>query len=487
MTKKLFEILPLEYVREIIGNAELQISGVEIDSRKCKDGCLFIALKGVESDGHQYIGKAVLNGAVAVICSELPSDPDDRIVYVLINDGKELAGKIADQFYDCPSAGIKLVGVTGTNGKTTVSTLLFQLFTSLGYKCGLISTVENRIGFDVLPATHTTPDVISLHQLIFQMKQSGCSHVFMEVSSHAADQRRIAGLHFAGAVFTNITHDHLDYHLTMDAYIKAKKSFFDHLSKDSFAVINLDDKRGTVMVQNTIARKISYALQIMADVKGKILENNISGMHLQINGDDAYFKLIGEFNAYNLLAVYAAAVQLGVPNWEVLTVLSGLQGAEGRFEQVIQPLTKICGIVDYAHTPDALENVIKTILKIKAHKNQLITVVGCGGDRDKTKRPEMARIAAVYSDKVVLTSDNPRTENPEDILDDMERGIPESKVSQVVRITDRSIAIKTAVMLAKPGDVILVAGKGHEKYQEINGEKFPFDDKMLLEKLLKNP
>jgi UDP-N-acetylmuramoyl-L-alanyl-D-glutamate--2,6-diaminopimelate ligase len=307
----------------------------------------------------------------------------------------------------------------------------------------------------------------------------------MEVSSHAADQRRIAGLNFTGAVFTNITHDHLDYHHTMDAYIKAKKSFFDHLDKESFAVINLDDKRGAVMVQNTIARKVTYALQIMADVKGKMLENNISGMHLQINGEDVFFKLIGEFNAYNILAVYAAATQLGVPGWEVLTVLSGLRGAEGRFEQVLQPDTKICGIVDYAHTPDALENVIQTILKIKSRKSQLITVVGCGGDRDKSKRPEMARIAAVFSDKVVLTSDNPRTENPEDILDDMEKGIPDQKVNQVLRISDRSNAIKTAVMMARPGDVILVAGKGHEKYQEINGEKFPFDDKKLLEQLLK--
>jgi UDP-N-acetylmuramoyl-L-alanyl-D-glutamate--2,6-diaminopimelate ligase len=485
MTKKLFEILPLEYVREIKGSTDVHVSGVEIDSRKCKDGCLFIALKGVESDGHQYIGKAVANGAVAVICAEYPAELDDGIVYILAKDGRELAGRVADSYYDHPSSALKLVGVTGTNGKTTVSTLMYQLFMSLGYKCGLISTVENRIGFDVIPATHTTPDVISLHQLIYRMKQSGCSHVFMEVSSHAADQRRIAGLNFTGAVFTNITHDHLDYHHTMDAYIKAKKSFFDHLDKESFAVINLDDKRGAVMVQNTIARKVTYALQIMADVKGKMLENNISGMHLQINGEDVFFKLIGEFNAYNILAVYAAATQLGVSGWEVLTVLSGLRGAEGRFEQVLQPDTKICGIVDYAHTPDALENVIQTILKIKSRKSQLITVVGCGGDRDKSKRPEMARIAAVFSDKVVLTSDNPRTENPEDILDDMEKGIPDQKVNQVLRISDRSNAIKTAVMMASPGDVILVAGKGHEKYQEINGEKFPFDDKKLLEQLLK--
>jgi UDP-N-acetylmuramoyl-L-alanyl-D-glutamate--2,6-diaminopimelate ligase len=362
---------------------------------------------------------------------------------------------------------------------------MYQLFMSLGYKCGLISTVENRIGFDIVPATHTTPDVITLHQLIYRMKQAGCSHIFMEVSSHAADQLRIAGLHFAGAVFTNITHDHLDYHGTMDAYIKAKKSFFDRLGKDSFAVINLDDKRGLVMVQNTPARISSYALKTMADVKGKILENNITGMQLQINGEDAYFKLIGEFNAYNILAVFAASVQLGISEWEVLTVLSGLNGAEGRFEQVLQPETKICGIVDYAHTPDALENVILTILKIKSIKNQLITVVGCGGDRDKAKRPEMARIAAVYSQKVVLTSDNPRSEDPEQILNEMESGIPAENLSQVIRITDRQVAIKTAVMLANPGDVILIAGKGHEKYQEINGKKFPFDDKKLLEQLLK--
>lgn len=485
MTKKLFEILPLEFVREIKGSLEVPITGIEIDSRKCMNGSLFIALKGVASDGHQFIDKAIANGAVAVICTEYPSDLADHVVYILAKNAKELAGNMADAFYNHSSAALKLVGVTGTNGKTTVSTLLYQLFMSLGYKCGLISTVENRIGFDVVPATHTTPDVITLHQLIFRMKQSGCSHIFMEVSSHAADQLRIAGLNFAGAVFTNITHDHLDYHGTMDAYIRAKKSFFDRLGKNSFAVINIDDKRGSVMVQNTAARIISYALKTMADVKGKILDNNITGMQLQINGEDAYFKLIGEFNAYNILAVYAASRQLGVSDWEVLTVLSGLNGAEGRFEQVLQPETKICGIVDYAHTPDALENVILTILKIKSPKNQLITVVGCGGDRDKTKRPEMARIAAVYSQKVVLTSDNPRSEDPEQILNDMEIGIPAEHLNQVIRITDRQVAIKTAVMLANPGDVILIAGKGHEKYQEINGKKFPFDDKKLLEQLLK--
>lgn len=484
MKKKLFEILPHESILQRIGTVEIDILSIEIDSRKCTKSSVFVAFKGTLVDGHHYIEKAIDNGAIAVVCEVLPLDIRPDVTYILVADARTCVGIMCDIFYNQVSNQVKLVGITGTNGKTTVATLLFKLFTELGYKCGLISTVENKIGHEILVSSHTTPDVVSLHRLLYEMKQQNCSHIFMEVSSHAVDQRRIAGLKFAGAVFTNISHDHLDYHKTMDQYIDAKKKFFDHLDPQSFALVNVDDKRGMVMVQNTKASIQKYSLRTMADYKGKVIESNVMGLLLNINGEDAFFKLIGNFNAYNLLAVYGTSVLLGMKPWEVLTTLSGLDGPEGRFEQIIHPVTKTCGIVDYAHSPDALENVLSTIQKVKNRGSQIITVVGCGGDRDKSKRPEMAKTAVSMSDKVVLTSDNPRSEDPEKILDEMEAGIDMGHKNKVLRITDRSVAIKTAIMISKPGDIILIAGKGHEKYQEIKGEKFPFDDKKLLAQYL---
>lgn len=465
------------------GNTSAVISDLQTDSRKVTAGSCFIAVKGVAADGHAFIEKAITSGAIAVVCETLPANLTEGITYVEVSSSAEAAGQMSHHFFGAPSEKLKLVGVTGTNGKTTIATLLFKLFSALGYKCGLISTVQNQVAGEIIPATHTTPDAISLNALLRQMADSGCAYVFMEVSSHAIHQHRIAGLQFAGALFSNITHDHLDYHKTFDEYIRVKKSWFDSLPSSAFAVSNADDKRGAVMLQNTAAKKYFYSLKTMADFKGKILENALSGLHLVVNDTDVHFRLIGEFNAYNLLAVYGAAICLGEEKNQVLQLLSSLDGAEGRFDYSVSGKEMLIGIVDYAHTPDALLNVLATIKKLKQGHEHVITVVGCGGDRDKTKRPVMAEVACEYSDKVILTSDNPRTEDPLDILKDMEAGVSVVAKKKVLSIPDRKEAIKTAVALANREDILLIAGKGHEKYQEIKGVKYDFDDKKVLKEM----
>ncbi len=464
----------------LAGNTDIDITSVQIDSRNVTAGCLFIAVRGVAVDGHKFIAAAIKEGAVAIVCEEIPVKPDAAITYVEVANSAIAAGVIAHNFYNQPSQKFSLVGVTGTNGKTTIATLLYKLFTALGYNCGLVSTVENIIAGAIIPATHTTPDAVSLNKLLHQMADVGCTHVFMEVSSHAVHQNRIAGLQFAGALFSNISHDHLDYHKTFDEYIKAKKLFFDGLPSSAFAITNVDDKRGLVMLQNTVAKQYSYGLKTMSDFKGKILENILSGLVMLVNEQEVHFRLIGEFNAYNLLAVYGAAVCLGEEKEEVLQHLSNTTGAEGRFDYIISPKEKVIGIVDYAHTPDALLNVLATIKKLKKGYEQVITVVGCGGDRDKTKRPIMGEVACANSDKVIFTSDNPRSENPEQILTEMETKLGSAAKRKFVSIADRRQAIKTAVSIAKADDIVLIAGKGHEKYQEINGVKHHFDDKEVL-------
>jgi UDP-N-acetylmuramoyl-L-alanyl-D-glutamate--2,6-diaminopimelate ligase len=470
-------------IRQVRGSTNIAVNDLQIDSRQVKNGSAFIAVRGVKTDGHQFIEKAVQQGAAAIIAENLPENLPGNVTGVEVENSAMAAGIMAHNFYGQPSEKVKLVGVTGTNGKTTIATLLFKLFSVLGYQCGLISTVENRIGNEVVEATHTTPDPVSLNALLGKMVSSGCSHVFMEVSSHALHQHRVAGLKYAGAVFSNITHDHLDYHKTFDEYIRVKKSFFDSLPSDAFAISNADDKRGQVMLQNTNAQKYLYSLRTLAGFKGKILENNLSGLVMNVDDHEVHFRLIGEFNAYNLLAVYAAAVCLGEDKQEVLQVLSGLTGAEGRFDYIISPKEKIIGIVDYAHTPDALLNVLATIKKLRNGHEQVITVVGCGGDRDKTKRPVMGEVACEHSDKVIFTSDNPRSEDPLAILKDMETGLNTAARRKYISIADRKEAIKTAVSLAKPEDIILIAGKGHEKYQEIKGVKYPFDDKQVVKEV----
>jgi UDP-N-acetylmuramoyl-L-alanyl-D-glutamate--2,6-diaminopimelate ligase len=464
---------------ELQGAADIEISAVVFDSRKVVPGCLFVAVKGTQVDGHTYIEKAIQDGAVAVICEDLPGHTVGEVDFIMVKDSAAALGIVAANFYDNPSNKLKLVGVTGTNGKTTIATLLYQLFRDLGYKCGLLSTVENQINGKVIPSTHTTPDQVELNRLLDDMVTQGCDYCFMEVSSHAVAQHRIEGLVFAGGIFSNLTHDHLDYHKTFDNYLKAKKAFFDGLSKNAFALTNNDDKNGSVMLQNTKAHKKTYALKSMADYKGKILENQFGGLLLLIDNDEVWFKMVGSFNAYNLLAVYAAAMLLDQDRAKVLTSLSKLHGAEGRFDYIISP-NKVIGIVDYAHTPDAVQNVLSTIHNIRKGTEKVITVIGCGGDRDKTKRPVMAKVACEWSDKVILTSDNPRSEDPAQIIKDMEAGVTPTAQRNTVSITDRHEAIKTACMLAQPGDIILLAGKGHEKYQEIKGVKNHFDDKEEL-------
>ncbi len=471
------------HITAINGNTDRTVKDVQLDSRKVGEGSLFIAIKGTTIDGHQYISRAIEQGAVAVICESLPESLQSHITYVQTGNSAAAAGQIAHNFYDQPSHKLKLVGVTGTNGKTTIATLLYKLFTCLGYSSGLISTVENIIAGEVVPSTHTTPDAVSLNALLKQMADRGCSHVFMEVSSHAVHQHRIAGLKFTGALFSNITHDHLDYHKTFDEYIKAKKTFFDSLSADAFAITNIDDKRGMVMLQNTAAKKYTYSLRTVADFKGKILENTLAGLVMDIAGQEVHFRLIGEFNAYNLLAVYGAAICLNEEKQQVLQCLSNVTGAEGRFDYMLSKRENIIGIVDYAHTPDALVNVLGTIKKLKKGHEQVITVVGCGGDRDKTKRPIMGEVACEHSDKVVFTSDNPRSEDPQQILQDMETGLNTAAKRKFISIPDRKQAIKTAVSMAKGEDIVLVAGKGHEKYQEIMGVKHHFDDKEVLQEM----
>jgi UDP-N-acetylmuramoyl-L-alanyl-D-glutamate--2,6-diaminopimelate ligase len=477
---KLHDILYKVSLRGVRGSTDIDVSDVVTDSRKATKGSCFIAIKGTLTDGHQFIPVAITNGAIAVVCEKIPTDIVDGVTYVEVEDASIASGPIAHQYFREPSKKIKLVGVTGTNGKTTVATLLYQMFTGLGYMCGLVSTVKYMIGDREEPSTHTTPDAISLNRLLYDMWREGCSHVFMECSSHAIHQHRIDGLYFSGAVFTNITHDHLDYHKTFDEYIKVKKSFFDGLSAEAFALSNLDDKRGTVMLQNTNAKKYSYSIRTVADFKGKILDNALGGLHMLINELEVNFRMIGEFNAYNLLAVYGTAICLGEDRQEVLTILSDLKGAEGRFDYIVSEKDSIIGIVDYAHTPDALLNVLATIKNLKKGHEKVITVVGCGGDRDRTKRPLMAEVAVEHSDKAIFTSDNPRSEDPQFILSEMETGIAGENRRKYISIPDRREAIKAAVSMAGKEDIVLVAGKGHEKYQEINGQKFPFDDKEIL-------
>ncbi|MFN3529262.1 MAG: UDP-N-acetylmuramoyl-L-alanyl-D-glutamate--2,6-diaminopimelate ligase [Bacteroidia bacterium] len=468
---------------EIHGSTKRSISALSLDSRKVQPGGLFVAIRGAAHDGHAFIDKAVGLGAAAVVCESLPDSMHPEVTYIRVSDSGKALGWMATNFYDHPSSRLKLVGITGTNGKTTVVNLLFDLFTSLGYPCGLLSTVGNRIGPRLLEATHTTPDAISLNAMLADMVEAGCSHAFMEVSSHAAHQHRIEGLNFSVAIFSNITHDHLDYHGTFDNYIKAKKSFFDRLSTGATALVNRDDKNGMVMVQNTRARVSTYSLQNQADFRAKILENNFSGLHLLLDGTDFFSGLMGSFNAYNLLAAYATAQILGEDKLEVLTALSSIQAPSGRFEYV-RSARLVTGIVDYAHTPDALENVLRTIRDIRQGNERIITVVGCGGDRDKAKRPVMAALAARFSDKTIFTSDNPRSEDPERILDEMMAGLKLEQKINTLRISDRAEAIRAACMLAQAGDIILVAGKGHETYQEIAGVRYPFDDKAELIKQL---
>jgi UDP-N-acetylmuramoyl-L-alanyl-D-glutamate--2,6-diaminopimelate ligase len=474
------EILYKVSIRSVKGKPATDIADVQIDSRKVIPGSCFIAVKGTHADGNSYIGNAISNGASVIVCEQLPATENENVQYIVVENSAEACGIMAHNFYGQPSEKLKLVGVTGTNGKTTIATLLYKLFSSLGYMSGLISTVQNQIGTQTLAATHTTPDAVSLNQLLSKMVSAGCTHVFMEVSSHAIHQHRIAGLHFTGGIFSNITHDHLDYHKTFDEYIRVKKSFFDQLPSSSFAISNADDKRGQVMLQNTSARKYLYSLKTMADFKGKILDNSLTGLMLTINDVDVHFKLIGTFNAYNLLAVCAAAICLGEDKQTVLQILSGITGAEGRFDYIVSPKENVIGIIDYAHTPDALLNVLATIKKIRQGPEQIITVVGCGGDRDKTKRPVMAEVACEHSDKAIFTSDNPRSEDAGEIIKDMETGVSITARKKYISIADRKEAIKTAVNLSKKKDIVLVAGKGHEKYQEIKGTKYPFDDKAVL-------
>jgi UDP-N-acetylmuramoyl-L-alanyl-D-glutamate--2,6-diaminopimelate ligase len=464
----------------IHGSDDVEISAITIDSRAAKGSYLFIALKGSSVDGHLFIDKAASQGAAAIVCEKLPSEMKEGVTYVQVADSSLAAGLIAASFYDNPSRKMKVVGVTGTNGKTTVATLLYKLFEELGHTCGLISTVQNQIHDKVEPSTHTTPDAISVQSLLSKMADADCTHVFMEVSSHAVHQQRIAGIEFSGAIFTNITHDHLDYHKTFDEYIRVKKKFFDDLPPSAFALTNADDKRGAVMLQNTKASKNAYSLKAPATFKGKVLENNLTGLVMIVDTHEAHFRMIGTFNAYNLLAVYGSAVLLGEDKLNVLSVLSNLHGATGRFETLMSPKDKVLGIVDYAHTPDALINVLATINQLRTKGQQLITVVGCGGDRDKGKRPVMAEVACEHSDKTILTADNPRSEDPEEILNEMEDGLSGVHRRKLLRISDRKEAIKTACALAQPEDVILIAGKGHETYQEIKGVKYPFDDREVL-------
>jgi UDP-N-acetylmuramoyl-L-alanyl-D-glutamate--2,6-diaminopimelate ligase len=532
--KELKEILKEIRVTRIYGDEEKVVAGVTADSRAVQPGWLFIAVRGTQSDGHLFISKAVEAGAVAVICEKLPlpsektgedlpeewagivdrlpaalidvllvnkghdntepgdvmpgrtphgSSPD-KVTFIVVDDSAAATGMAASAFYDHPSHKVRLTGVTGTNGKTTVATLLYNMFEGLGYKCGLLSTVCNYVHHTRRDATHTTPDPVRLNAMLAEMADEGCEYAFMEVSSHAIDQRRVSGLHFEGGIFTNLTHDHLDYHLTFDNYLAAKKKFFDGLPKESFALVNTDDKNGNVMLQNCKASKYTFSMHGMADFRCNIIEQGFEGMQLKINGTEVWTRFIGDYNASNLLAVYGAAVLLGAGTEEVLRILSTLRPVDGRTE-VIRSADGITGIVDYAHTPDAVENVIEAINRLRQGQGRLIVVVGAGGDRDRTKRPVMARIAAAGADRLILTSDNPRSEDPDSIIDDMQAGLTPDAMPKMIRITGRADAIRAAVMLAAPGDIILVAGKGHETYQEIKGVRHHFDDREELRKAFK--
>lgn len=470
-------------IEAVHGPTDLAIEKIEFDSRKVVENDVFIAIRGTISDGHEFIEKAINKGAIAIICDEFPEIIVQGITYIKVNDTNKAMAFMAANYFDNPSQKLKLIGITGTNGKTTIASLLFQLFQKAGYKTGLLSTVKIVVDTNEYKATHTTPDSISINYYLNEMVRAGVDYCFMEVSSHGIHQKRTEGLHFTGGVFTNLSHDHLDYHATFSEYRDVKKSFFDYLPKTAFALSNIDDKNGTVMLQNTKAKKLTYALKTYADYKAQILENQLSGLLLKINDNEVWVRLIGTFNAYNLLAIFGTAVELGMESLEVLRLLSELESVSGRFQYIISN-GKITAIVDYAHTPDALENVLKTINDIRTKNEQLITVVGCGGDRDKTKRPVMAEIASDLSDKIIITSDNPRTENPETIIEEMERGVAPQNYKKTVSIVDRKQAIKAACQLAQANDIILIAGKGHETYQEVNGIRHDFDDMKIVKEML---
>lgn len=477
--KALNNILNSIEIVQTEGNTAISVSSISFDSRVIEPGTLFVAQRGTRVDGHQFIDSCIERGATAIVCEELPEKLRTDVCYILVRNSAKALGILASNYYNNPSSKLKLIGVTGTNGKTTTATLLYRLFSNLGYACGLLSTIGNKIIDKDIPSTHTTPDALQLNKLLSEMIENGCDYCFMEVSSHSVVQQRIAGLTFQGGIFSNITHDHLDFHKTFDEYIKAKKAFFDNLPKTAFALTNIDDRNGMVMLQNTKAEKHTYSLKSMADFKCKILENAFQGLHLVVDGTEIYTRLVGSFNAYNLLAVYATAILLNADREQVLTTLSTMNSVEGRFEY-IRSQDDVTGIVDYAHTPDALQNVLSTIHNIRNGGESIITVVGCGGDRDAAKRPVMAKIACEMSEKVILTSDNPRSEEPEEILKEMMKGVELMYQRKVLSIVNRREAIKTANMLAQPGDIILVAGKGHEKYQEIKGVRHHFDDKEEL-------
>ena len=477
------DILYKVAIEAVKGSTEIAVNKIEFDSRKITENDVFVAIRGTVSNGHDFIKKAINLGAIAIICDELPEVIVMGVTYIQVKDTNSALAFMANNYYDNPSSKLKLVGITGTNGKTTVASLLYQLFKKAGYKVGLLSTVKIMVDEVEHKATHTTPDSLVINYYLNQMVAIGCDYCFMEVSSHGIHQKRTEGLHFEGGVFTNLSHDHLDYHPTFAEYRDVKKSFFDHLPKTAFALTNIDDKNGLVMLQNTYAKKLTYALKSYSDYKAQILENQLSGLLLKINDNEVWVKLIGTFNAYNLLAIYATAVQLGIESFEALRLLSELESVSGRFQFIVSN-EKITAIVDYAHTPDALENVLKTINDIRTKNEQLITVVGCGGDRDKTKRPIMANIATQMSDKVIITSDNPRTENAADIIAEMEAGVEPQNYKKSLSIEDRKQAIKTACQLANTNDIILIAGKGHETYQEINGVRHDFDDMKIVKEFL---
>jgi len=481
--KALTELLRDVNIKQIKGAADAIISGITYDSREVKSGSMFFAVKGTRVDGHSFIAQVIEKGAIAIVCENLPEIISEGVTYIQVEDSSYSSGTIASNWFGNPSKKLKLVGITGTNGKTTTVTLLFNLFRELGYHTGLLSTILNRIDDEIIPSTHTTPDAIQLNFLLNHMVEKGCSYCFMEVSSHSIVQNRIAGLTFTGGIFSNITLDHLDFHKTFDEYLKAKKRFFDELPSTAFALTNLDDRNGLVMLQNTKASKHTYSFQRMADFKGRIIEAPLDGLHLDLDGNEIWCRLVGKFNGYNLMTVYAASVLLEQDPLEVLTILSNLESVEGRFDYIKSP-QGIIGIVDYAHTPDALQNVLETINQLRTGNEMLITVVGCGGDRDKSKRPIMAKIAARLSDRVILTSDNPRSEVPEQIIAEMLAGVEKEFARNVQNITDRHDAIRIACAMSRDNDVILIAGKGHEKYQDINGVKHPFDDKEILKKYL---
>lgn len=477
------DILYKVAIEAVKGSTEIAVNAINFDSRKIENNDVFIAIRGTVADGHEYIETAISKGAIAIICDTFPENIVSGVTYVQVKDTNRALAFIASNYYGNPSANLKLVGITGTNGKTTIASLLYQLFKKAGYKVGLLSTVKNVVDDVEYKSMLTTSDSITINKFLKEMNDVGVEYCFMEVSSHGIAQKRTEGLQFAGGVFTNLSHDHLDYHKTFAEYRDVKKTFFDQLPKDAFALVNIDDKNGPVMLQNTNAKKLTYALKSYADYRAQILENQLSGLLLKINEQEVWVRLIGNFNAYNLLAIYGTAVELGLDTMEVLRLLSELESVSGRFQYIVSK-GNITAVVDYAHTPDALENVLKTIDDIRTKNEQLITIVGCGGDRDKTKRPIMANIASTLSDKAILTSDNPRTEDPEAIILEMEKGVEPQNYKKTLAIVDRKQAIKTACQLAQPNDIILIAGKGHETYQEINGVRYDFDDMKIVTELL---